>query len=111
MEFCPKCGSIMKKKVRDGVSILSCTQCDFEKPLEDESANKYKAKTEKEKHPSEKTVVVEEDMETKPKTEETCPKCGNKEAYYWQYQTRSADEPATRFYKCTECGYTWREYD
>ncbi|MEM4865380.1 MAG: hypothetical protein QXY09_02690 [Acidilobaceae archaeon] len=25
-------------------------------------------------------------------------------------QTRAADEPPTRFYRCTKCGYTWREY-
>ncbi|RLG10996.1 MAG: transcription factor S, partial [Thaumarchaeota archaeon] len=40
-----------------------------------------------------------------------CPKCGNREAYYWAVQTRSADEPMTRFFRCTKCGYTWREYD
>jgi len=25
-------------------------------------------------------------------------------------QTRAADEPPTRFYRCTKCGHTWREY-
>jgi len=45
-----------------------------------------------------------------PKTYE-CPKCGHNEAYYWFMQTRAADEPPTRFYKCTRCGYVWREYE
>ncbi|MCD6114052.1 MAG: transcription factor S, partial [Thermoprotei archaeon] len=40
-----------------------------------------------------------------------CPKCGNREAYVWMMQTRAADEPPTRFYRCTKCGYTWREYE
>ncbi|HID27364.1 MAG TPA: transcription factor S, partial [Methanosarcinales archaeon] len=26
-------------------------------------------------------------------------------------QLRSADESETRFFRCTECGKTWREYD
>ena len=39
-----------------------------------------------------------------------CEKCGNKAAYYWTQQTRGADEPETRFFKCTKCEYTWREY-
>ena len=40
-----------------------------------------------------------------------CEKCGNKEAFYWQIQTRAGDEPMTRFYRCTKCKETWREYD
>jgi DNA-directed RNA polymerase III subunit RPC11 len=38
-----------------------------------------------------------------------CPKCTNRRAYYQQLQIRSADEPMTTFYKCTECGHRWRE--
>ena len=26
------------------------------------------------------------------------------------FQTRSADEPTTRFYRCQKCKFTWREY-
>jgi DNA-directed RNA polymerase subunit M/transcription elongation factor TFIIS len=39
-----------------------------------------------------------------------CPKCGNNEARYIQIQIRSADEPATIFYTCTdkECKHNWR---
>ncbi|MCK4973458.1 MAG: transcription factor S, partial [Candidatus Heimdallarchaeota archaeon] len=29
----------------------------------------------------------------------------------WMVQTRSADESPTRFFRCTACGETWREYD
>ena len=56
--------------------------------------------------------VVFEDEEAYPISEETvCPKCGKKGAYYFFKQTRSSDEPETRFLKCIHCGYTWREYD
>eukprot|EP00127_Corallochytrium_limacisporum_P006461 Clim_evm4s228 gene=Clim_evmTU4s228 len=44
-------------------------------------------------------------------TEAECPKCGNPRAYYRMMQTRSADEPMTVFYRCTnhECAHQWRE--
>ena len=40
----------------------------------------------------------------------TCDECDNGEAWYTIKQTASADEPPTRFFKCTECGNRWREY-
>ena len=43
--------------------------------------------------------------------EEQCTKegCTNRKAYFFQLQTRSADEPMTTFYRCTECAYQWKE--
>jgi DNA-directed RNA polymerase III subunit RPC11 len=40
-----------------------------------------------------------------------CPneKCRNDQAYWYQLQIRSADEPMTAFYKCTKCAKEWRE--
>ena len=38
----------------------------------------------------------------------TCRKCkGNKTTYY-QLQIRSADEPATTFINCIDCGNKWK---
>ncbi len=59
---------------------------------------------------SAKKVEVVESIETHPKIKIPCEKCGNGVAYYWTQQTRGADEPETRFFKCTKCNYTWREY-
>ncbi len=39
----------------------------------------------------------------------TCPKCQYMQAYFMEIQTRSADEPATLFFKCVQCGHRWRE--
>ena len=50
------------------------------------------------------------DIQSLPIEKEPCSKCGNEEAYSWQRQTRSGDEPATRFYRCVKCEHTWREY-
>lgn len=37
-----------------------------------------------------------------------CGRCGNRGAYYYLMQTRKADEPTTRFYRCTKCGNQWK---
>ncbi len=39
-----------------------------------------------------------------------CPKCKEEKIISWTEQTRASDEPPTRFYKCVNCNYTWREY-
>ena len=52
----------------------------------------------------------EKEEETMPKTPAECPKCGNREAYFWEVQTRAADEPPTKFMKCTKCKHIWRDY-
>lgn len=40
-----------------------------------------------------------------------CPNCRHDKAAYKEVQTRSADEPATLFFKClnVKCGHNWRE--
>ncbi|KAG5480528.1 hypothetical protein LSCM1_06231 [Leishmania martiniquensis] len=35
--------------------------------------------------------------------------CTSTKAYFIQIQMRSADEPATVFFKCVECGHQWRQ--
>jgi len=57
-------------------------------------------------------IVLEGDIEEGlPKTDVMCPECRNRTAYWWLRQLRSADESETRFFKCTKCAFTWREYD
>lgn len=43
------------------------------------------------------------------KTDITCPKCSYGQAYFMEIQIRSADEPATLFFKCVQCAHRWRE--
>lgn len=50
-------------------------------------------------------------FEGKPTAEVHCESCGNDRAWYTIKQTASADEPPTRFFKCTDCGYRWRDYN
>lgn len=54
-------------------------------------------------------LIIEESTVGRPTTKAQCSACGNGEAYWWLRQMRGADEPETRFYRCTKCGKTWRE--
>ena len=55
--------------------------------------------------------VVDEKKDTpNAPVDATCPRCEHDKAEFWTVQTRAGDEPETRFYKCQDCGYIWREY-
>ncbi len=102
MLFCPKCGSILKPVDTKGGRVLKCPRCGY-------VSDKKEARI-SEKIKEKKKIEVVQKKEILPKTKEKCPKCGNMEAYYWEVQTRAGDEAATKFYKCTKCGHTWRDY-
>lgn len=102
--FCPKCGAILRPKEKGGKRILYCN-CGFTKTPEEERATEIK-----EKAAENRKIEIVEEIETHPKIKVPCEKCGNKVAYFWTRQTRGADEPETRFFRCTKCKYTWREY-
>ena len=55
-------------------------------------------------------ILKDEGEDTNPTVKIDCEKCGHDEAVGWMFQTRSADEPTTRFYRCQKCKYTWRDY-
>ncbi len=65
---------------------------------------------EKKKKTEEVAVVDKKQPDVYPKMKYDCKKCDNNEAFFWTLQTRSADEPETRFFKCTKCGNINREY-
>ncbi len=108
MKFCDACGGILIPKMGSNGTELECRSCKAVYRVESEDL-KISAKH------SEKTTarinILEKDKTGLPITEILCNKCGHKNAYWWMQQTRSGDEPETRFFKCTKCGNTWREYD
>ncbi len=66
--------------------------------------------TEKAAPKKEVVTVIGEEKSVNVIVDAECKKCGHKKAEYWETQTRSVDEPPTRFHKCVKCGHIWREY-
>ena len=105
MKFCPKCDIRLKKS--SGNPVLSCPKCGYTEGQEAEIQDQVSEEETK----SDFLVLDEnEPKDVMPTIEIDCEKCGNKEAFWWMLQTRSADEPTTQFYRCTKCEYTWRNY-
>jgi len=100
--FCEKCKSLMLPKGKK----LVCTRCNFEKDIK--GADEYKFYSNEKK--KSKLLIVDEDIRTMPTTRVKCERCENMEAEWWLLQTRKADESETRFFRCTKCKFTWREY-
>ncbi len=103
--FCEKCKGIMLPKE----GVLVCARCGDTKKVKDKAAMTVVKKGKKKKE----VLVLEgdENLSTLPVTRAECPECQNMDAQWWLIQTRRADEPETRFLRCTKCKYTWREYD
>ena len=113
MLFCKKCGSILVPKKGQMV----CPRCSYKSKekigtqttKESDSSFTIKERVKQKEKPE--IEIVEEEKEALPIVDRECPKCGNKQAYFWEIQTRAADEPATQFFRCTKCKHTWRHYD
>jgi len=109
MEFCKKCGNILKVEKKRTRTMLVCTSCGYKKPMKTKKTALIGGKMPAKK----KDIVIlkkgDEGIEL-PKTKVMCPECDHMEAYWWMQQTRSADEPPTMFYKCTKCGHSRRSY-
>ncbi len=106
MKFCSKCGGLLLPKKIEGKVVLVCTKCGHV----EEPAGSILVGKEIKHSPRELTVVIEK-KDIGGTVQVICPKCGYNRAYFWQLQTRAADEPMTRFFKCARCGHIWREYD
>jgi DNA-directed RNA polymerase subunit M len=108
MNFCDECGGIIVPEKEEGETSFTCRNCDEKYEKQDGEIMQI---TET-KDEDDKNMIGEGSEEDQhPEIEEDCSECGNDTAYWWMEQTRAADEPETRFFRCTECGHTWREYD
>jgi len=107
MQFCEECGSMMKAED----DVMVCANCGTEQPRD---ADAEAAFVSTEEQSDDELIETEEgaDFEGKPTaTDVVCDECGHTEAWYTIKQTGAADEPPTRFFKCKQCGYRWREYN
>ncbi len=113
MRFCPSCGTLMTLR-REGERVVwVCPSCGHREE-HNPSNLQFAVLKHSIRHTEKERIVVvgEQKIETLPKMKgAVCPRCGHDEAYYWLMQTRRADEPPTRFFRCARCGHVWREYD
>ena len=101
MEFCPKCGCVLVEKKKN----FGCPRCGYtaKEKIVIEASEKIKVK-------GDIVMITNNDDDVFPIITAKCPKCVSKEAYFWTSQTRAGDEAETRFFRCTKCKHTWREY-
>jgi len=94
--ICSSCNHIIKGDKDGGYSVVKKTES---------------APAVKKSDPSDDILIIDDSTRTGlPTARANCPSCGHDKAYWWMRQTRSADEPTTRFYRCVKCGKVWREY-
>jgi DNA-directed RNA polymerase subunit M len=101
--FCPECNSLMISSAGQ----LKCRKCGYIRKIRvDDQMTRTTRGNEKQ------IVIVEEDAPfTLPTIAIKCPKCENNLAFWWLRQLRAADESEVRFFRCTTCSHTWRQYD
>ncbi|MFA1611438.1 transcription factor S [Halobellus rubicundus] len=109
MQFCDECGTMMVSE--GGEMVCTNEDCGARAEQDAELAEQF-VSTEAQSDDDVIETTEDANFEGKPTASDvTCDECGNGEAWYTIKQTGSADEPPTRFFKCTECGHRWRGYN
>ena len=113
LDFCPHCGKrLIRKKIPEFESHrLICSKCGYSQKIVN-NYSKVKSNQKKSKISKNFVILSEKDkkLNTLPTIKIKCQNCGNDTSSTWQVQTRSADEGATQFFRCTKCNYTFRIY-
>ena len=108
MQFCPTCDSVMVPEKANKKTVMKCRKCNTTEEIKEAASYSFE-----DDYSTKKTngiIEINQDSQQLPTVREECSKCKNKEAYWWTYQTRSGDEPITKFLRCTKCSHTWRDY-
>jgi len=101
--FCPTCSNLLVISSETGYNKWACNTCPYEFPITKQMTSRT---TLNRKQVDDVLGGVDMHADT---TAATCEKCEHGRAYFYQLQTRSADEPMTIFYRCVNCAYQWRE--
>ena len=94
----------------DGKLRCRSERCGYERKVNRQESDEGKVVVRKSGNVKGETLILDELVSTLPKTRIDCPTCGHNEATWYMRQTRAADEPTTRLYRCTSCSHTWREF-
>jgi DNA-directed RNA polymerase subunit M len=105
MKYCPSCRSLMMPDRK--TNLFVCRKCDCTADMDKNLCKTVKVADVRQK---EMAVIEGPTAPTLPRTTVECPKCGHNEAFWVLRQTRAADEPETKIYRCVKCSHSWREY-
>mmetsp|Transcript_14589 Transcript_14589/g.42684 ORF Transcript_14589/g.42684 Transcript_14589/m.42684 type:complete len:110 (-) Transcript_14589:439-768(-) len=105
--FCPTCGNMLLVELTEYSKELRyfCQACPYVYNIDKKISKKAKLVVKE----VDDVLGGDEAWKNVAKTDATCPKCAYHQAYFMEIQIRSADEPATIFFKCVSCAHRWRE--
>lgn len=105
--YCPTCANMLLVELTDYTKELRyyCQTCPYVYLID----KKITKKAPLVKKQVDDVLGGEDAWKNVAQTEANCPKCSHHKAYFMEIQTRSADEPATQFFKCTACAHRWKE--
>ena len=108
MRFCPYCTNLLEinQSYNDSDNHYTCKTCSFEHRINNNVESILMMKRKK----VDDVLGGKDAWKNVDQADAQCPKCKNTRAYFMQIQTRSADEPMTIFYKCTNfsCNFRWK---
>jgi DNA-directed RNA polymerase III subunit RPC11 len=105
MLFCPTCANGLVISSETGYNKWACNTCAYEFPISKQMTSRTKLKLKE----VDDVLGGDEMWKHADSTAAQCDKCNHDQAYFYQLQIRSADEPMTTFYRCASCGFRWRE--
>uniref|UniRef100_A0A6M2E4E0 DNA-directed RNA polymerase subunit n=1 Tax=Amblyomma tuberculatum TaxID=48802 RepID=A0A6M2E4E0_9ACAR len=112
IKFCQECNNMLypKEDKENRVLLYACRNCDYQQEADNNCIYVNKITHEVD----ELTQIVSDVVHdpTLPRTEDhTCPKCGHREAVFFQAQSRRAEDEMRLYYVCTNtsCTHRWTE--
>ncbi|KAM6501974.1 hypothetical protein JOM56_001951 [Amanita muscaria] len=105
MLFCPNCANLLVTSAESGRNKWACNTCAYEFPIEKQMTSRTRLKRKE----VDDVLGGEETWKHADRTQASCDTCNFNQAYFYQLQIRSADEPMTTFYRCVKCAHQWRE--
>ena len=109
VNFCPKCGILLKITIRKAPSF-KCPKCQFKKLLRQNETPKMNLR-----HFRSPEIVVigkyeESLLRPIPTVKDFCPTCGKGKSETWSIAVGAESGPSMfTFFRCTKCGSTRRE--
>eukprot|EP01061_Rhynchopus_euleeides_P004203 TRINITY_DN13493_c0_g1_i1.p1 TRINITY_DN13493_c0_g1~~TRINITY_DN13493_c0_g1_i1.p1 ORF type:complete len:108 (+),score=27.55 TRINITY_DN13493_c0_g1_i1:60-383(+) len=106
MLFCPYCATLLLLEQVDGLRLY-CNICGYRCGITEDIT----VRTEMKNRPVFDLLSEGGAWRHATKVTAQCKsvECDGDNAYFFEVQTRTAEEPKTKFFKCVSCSHRWRE--